>query len=176
MGIEEALLWPYYAHAYVQLDDYHTALKYCELLYENKHHSEFLLDIYSWLLRVTHQNQLAIKILNEYIELCGETKRNLEELVLNELILNHFDDALNTSQKLFQMDQNDWKAYYYMAWSFYSLERHEEAINMISQVELRTFPESYTYHIYELKGNILAELGQHQASFEAYEKAYLYQE
>lgn len=176
VGIDEALLWPYYAHAYVQLDDYHTALKYCELLYENKQHSEFLLDIYSWLLRVTHQNQLAIKILDEYIELCGESKRNLEELVLNELILNRFSDALNTSQKLFQMDENDWRAYYYMAWSFYSLERHDEAIRMISQVEQLSYPESYTYHIYELKGNILAELGQHQESFEAYEKAYLYQE
>ena len=97
VGIDEALLWPYYAHAYVQLDDYHTALKYCELLYENKQHSEFLLDIYSCLLRVTHQNQLAIRILNEYIELCGVTKRNLEELVLNELILNRSMTFLTAS-------------------------------------------------------------------------------
>ena len=175
-GISEVILWPYYAHAYLQLNDYYTALKYCELQYENGEHSDYLLEMYSWLLRTVKNHSLAIQILEESISLFGINKRTLEELILNELVSNKIEAAKEHANQLIGLNPNSWKGYYYMSWCFYSLEQHDKALDIMEKLESFSISDENQALVYELKGNILSELGQHQEAFDAYEKAYLYQE
>lgn len=157
-GVEDKFIWEYYAHAYARLERNDISLKYCELYYENFEHNIEFLDFYRWLLQVEKKHDSAITILNELIKMNGMTSSLLQELIINEISVQHFEDALKHSVQLMQIDKEKWEAYYYMAWCYFYLKRFEEGLNAIGMLEEIGYPTSYQNQIDDLKESIYQEI------------------
>lgn len=174
VGFSDRDVWVLFIDYYYSTGQYEHAQKYCELFYENCSHDKPFLYYYAIILRKLKQYGMSITIINEYMQLYGDEVLVYSELMMNQIALKQYSNALGTVEKLIDFDDTCWKYHYYKATLCFYLERSEEALELIDLVLTLTIPEDYLFYVYESKAMILEGLSRYDDAAILYENANTY--
>lgn len=175
-GVNEQVIWYHLMLYYDDLGQYDTALKYCELVYENVEHTMIFLLMYGAILRHNKHYAYALTIIHKAIQLYGEEPSLLFECLLNEFLLKRYEQVVTLADKYLEKDDKQWRVYYYKTSSLYYLSFYQEALECFEHLNHFDLPKTVLSYIFELQAMILEKLNRYEDAAHAYEQANIYQQ